>query len=1471
MKNIGRILFVLGVLFWGTNASFGQCVEQLTLEPTDDAETKSYNPTTNFGSSNYFRAYRTSFLVPIFGGGWTTAHDTARSYIKFDISSLPSEAIITEAKLILSGNGGHSGGNDSYIQRVTSSWAENTVTWNTKPFVTTSNQVMLDASSSSDEDYEVDIMDFVVGWRENTFSNHGVSLRLQDEGTNNVSLSFHSKESTPGKEPKLVINYVIPDEVVLSPSGDALVRSDNPFTNYGSIQYFQSSRLYISGGRLPADYIERGFAKFNLNALPSNAIIVEAELRLYGSGNHNTDGGSNASYLRKVDGSWTENTITWANQPGNISTGQISLNQSTSSDQDYFVDVTDFVNEWFDSPSSNNGLVLMLQSESASALRRLSFYSKESSEPDKTELVIKYCIPDLNVQVSDLGNVSYSCESDSITQLNDGFIELDVNGDFPPYSYSWSPGGMTTKDIYDLEPGSYTVTVTDSLNNEVQLPIGVGYDVDWYFPVRTQVEDNGLTLRNIFSPSGWCSGATATNIRPEGSDGWVEYTITNTTDLWMVGLQNEDDINHCWGNLDHALMKHHQPNTELRRVHSGSQTTLSDYEIGDIIRLERVGNTIKYYRNGEDLGYSSTTNGDKPMLISTLLWTNNGTIKNMRTSFPPQVGYDFQNLNSSCNATDEGGVETSVCAHQDAYYDWGLEPEDTLSNLTNVQVGIYDLYAYKGDSVTFIRPFGIGHELLWENTVSSNVTGTGSIERVSGGGDWNAGANSANKLMNGEVGWIEFRVTYNDKKRAIGLAPEPDSLNQNISNLDYGLFFDDDGKVYRIIDGVIDNVLGAYEADDVFRIHREVIPSGDRVTWYQNGRRMINILSVNINDEYYIQASLYDNGSGFEDVRASFCRDYQEVFGEFTVGDSQSDFNTIADAINSLHAKEIVGDGVTFKIKPGVHEESLDMGASLDFISSDSAYIYFVPSDSGSVLVKPANGEFAFKAIDKNNVLFQSIDFTTRNVNNSIELDNSKNIFFFSSILLENGEGNTEIFVSNNSDLSIVSSTISGYGNGVNIQDSRHFVFFESQIQGSKLIRANNTNSVFVQGSNFFSTSGNDDIIFINGVTDTLNLSGNQVFGSGNSLVLKEIEVDAVISGNKIHADGGFNGISVDFSKELVILENTIISDQEGQSGISISNENYSNIDKNLMIAMNNLYNYNHGIKIMNFDSTNVLILNNQIDTTSVGIELQNTGNDFIIELAGNHIVSDSSSLKISNVDASVLVRANTLITNGSSMSSSVIIDNVDDIEFCSNNVINFTSDYAIEFSGVLPQAFDSRWNNWYSHSSSTISNDENLVLSDTTNTKLDPKGAFDDSGVYQLTYMSSLINKEIDCYDELIVFDMLNTLREEDDFDIGAVEAEKTLWDGLLIEPKLEDGLFFTPEGGGLYTDFEVEGLNNYSQFTFTITDRDSNVLFQSSSSGVWDGSLPGTSELVDEGLYLFSLSLDSEEANGVVYVKRN
>ncbi|MCP4217645.1 MAG: DNRLRE domain-containing protein [bacterium] len=152
---------------------------------------------------------------------WSKAGRPAiyRGLIAFDLTGIPSNAVIIEAKLKLYGTEHNTliedkqkprtRTNASYLERITASWEEYTLTWYTQPASTPEGRCSLEGSVTTDQDYTVDITHFVRGWVRGSYHNHGLLLRLQKE-ERYARMVFASKDSYfVSKWPKLEITYRI--------------------------------------------------------------------------------------------------------------------------------------------------------------------------------------------------------------------------------------------------------------------------------------------------------------------------------------------------------------------------------------------------------------------------------------------------------------------------------------------------------------------------------------------------------------------------------------------------------------------------------------------------------------------------------------------------------------------------------------------------------------------------------------------------------------------------------------------------------------------------------------------------------------------------------------------------------------------------------------------------------------------------------------------------------------------------------------------------------------------------------------------------------------------------------------------------------------------------------------------------------------------------------------------------------------
>ena len=136
-----------------------------------------------------------------------------RSFFKFDLSEIPSDSNVIEARLSLyanpnPSNNTHDGLNKSYIRRVTSPWIDADVTFDNQPDFTHANEVILEQSTSPYQDYlNINVTDMVREMVQNPQNNYGFMLALRLEGIYR-SINFASGDCPDiSKRPLLVITY----------------------------------------------------------------------------------------------------------------------------------------------------------------------------------------------------------------------------------------------------------------------------------------------------------------------------------------------------------------------------------------------------------------------------------------------------------------------------------------------------------------------------------------------------------------------------------------------------------------------------------------------------------------------------------------------------------------------------------------------------------------------------------------------------------------------------------------------------------------------------------------------------------------------------------------------------------------------------------------------------------------------------------------------------------------------------------------------------------------------------------------------------------------------------------------------------------------------------------------------------------------------------------------------------------------
>ncbi len=162
---------------------------------------------------------------------------TIRSVIRFrKLNTLPDSAVISKATLYLYGipnglnppgnstypNSPYPNSNESWVRRITSGWAENTISWSTKPTATPINQAVLPVTTQQwNQNATVDVTNLVKDIIASG-SNEGFELLLQKEEVHRSQYYATSDYPDSTKWPELTVEYDMPQLSISNPNANVL-------------------------------------------------------------------------------------------------------------------------------------------------------------------------------------------------------------------------------------------------------------------------------------------------------------------------------------------------------------------------------------------------------------------------------------------------------------------------------------------------------------------------------------------------------------------------------------------------------------------------------------------------------------------------------------------------------------------------------------------------------------------------------------------------------------------------------------------------------------------------------------------------------------------------------------------------------------------------------------------------------------------------------------------------------------------------------------------------------------------------------------------------------------------------------------------------------------------------------------------------------------------------------------------------
>ena len=284
-------LFCSFLAIYTPSISFGQTIDQLSS--THDA-VLGYHQGYSSANSNYNYA---DWFGAMSQPGNLGGENNSRSLIAFDLSAYTPGTVINQATLDLYGRGavgagtvasvGNVGNNTCWLERVTSPWNDNTVTWNTSPTATSVNAVVLSSSSASSQDYlGVDVTQLVQDMINDPDGSFGFLIRLQIEDPSRGLFFCGQGFSDASKRPRLTIKY---DQDISVPEQQALVMLDarpNPcsrgtWVNFSGLQSDLTFDLVDRLGRvvIKGGLIQAGTSFMVPSTLPDGLYHIRAQSR----------------------------------------------------------------------------------------------------------------------------------------------------------------------------------------------------------------------------------------------------------------------------------------------------------------------------------------------------------------------------------------------------------------------------------------------------------------------------------------------------------------------------------------------------------------------------------------------------------------------------------------------------------------------------------------------------------------------------------------------------------------------------------------------------------------------------------------------------------------------------------------------------------------------------------------------------------------------------------------------------------------------------------------------------------------------------------------------------------------------------------------------------------------------------------------------------------------------------------------
>lgn len=419
-----------------------------------------------------------------------------------------------------------------------------------------------------------------------------------------------------------------------------------------------------------------------------------------------------------------------------------------------------------------------------------------------------------------------------------GSIDLNVMGGAAPYTYLWSDAN-TLASRSNLDVGTYQVTITDDNGTTVSHTIDLLYEMKWTGLQNVAVDEHSVA-KDGGSISLADGLAQSENILPANTDGYIEFDINSLNNKFYIGFSGSYFSPRYMG-FRYGI---YNPNNGFYiNNHFVNVSTVFANGPADLIRISREGSTIKYYQNGVEI-HSQAVDPNETLFLSIYMYS--GSITNIRSSFGKPLGGYPTIVNDDANNPGTGSIALN--------FDGGVAPysiqwadgstDDTRTGLT---AGLYDVTITDANATSCTETYGIYYGINWENEINVTTTEESIIKSSGGTAGWNGSANSVDKLLPYQNGYLEFEFPRYGTLLTMGLTEN----NAGYNTILYSFLLGGDNRPYIFENGSNLGTFGSVNfAGDIYKIERV----GSEIKYYQNNI-LLRTVSTDPSKELMIDCS----------------------------------------------------------------------------------------------------------------------------------------------------------------------------------------------------------------------------------------------------------------------------------------------------------------------------------------------------------------------------------------------------------------------------------------------------------------------------------------------------------------------------------------------------------------------------------------------------------------------------------------